>query len=172
MLLNRCLSPLFLMAALLIGIACTRPGVEASRRVALRTLIEDWKGKSFADFLKATSWNATYDSGYVDKSSFHIVEFEAFGPAPSVGSENSMTCYHMTEWTDGKPGSTTTGGANQPLGLLPMNATIQTETIRIPESRSGCKLIVWVDAKGLISSWRTEGGDCFMETMDRLKQPQ
>jgi hypothetical protein len=130
---------------LLANLACLNPSIEIAKRATMLTFIEGWKGKSFKEFLKTTGWNITHDSGYVNNASVRIVEFDAFGR-----SKTSTAYYYITQHTD--------------------NNSEPVETIKIPGIRSGCKLIVWVNPKGLISSWRTEGGDCFIETMDRLKK--
>lgn len=168
--LSRCIPPLFLTVALFTGTACARPGADATKRTTLQTLLADWKGKPFEGFLKATGWKATYDKGIDNRASFQTVEFTAFGPKGAEAPRNTLTYYHVTEWNGKQPGITTTGGANQPLGALYGSPSISAETLELPESQPGCKLTVRVDAQGLINSWHLHGGDCFVETLDRLKR--
>lgn len=163
-------SPLLVMAALLTGLACTPPGVEASRANALRAYLDDWKGKPFADFLQATRWQPNYDRTAARAGAFRVVGFIVLDSAAAPATSTTMTYHQVTPWTDNRPGASFTGGANQPLGAPPTNANVRTETVRMPESSPGCTLWVWVDGTGQISSWRLEGNDCTRETLDRLKQ--
>jgi hypothetical protein len=158
-----------LWTLLLVGLAaCTHPGVDASRTADLQADLDGWRGKPFTEFEKTTGWKGTQRTGPAG-ATFRVIEFNALG---AVGEANTLTYHQVTPWSnEGQPGPAMTQGPNQPVNLPSGNATVRTETITIPQSRTGCRLFVWVDAKGLISSWRMEGGECFRETLNRLKRP-
>jgi len=162
---TRLLAPLTLLSLLaMASVGCLSPQVDAARNTEFRTWMESWKGKPFAEFEKAVNWRITSDRSQAGTGVTRVVEYGGFRSASSA--DTTMTYHQVTPWNGNQPGVATTTGANQPLGQRPANATIRTETVRIPSSPSGCRLFLWVDAQGLISSYRMDGTDCFRETLD------
>lgn len=162
------LAPLTLLSLLavtsLATVGCLGPQAEAARSNDFRAWMEGWKGKPFAEFEKATNWRIASDRTMTGTGIARVVEYGGFRDAGTT--DTTMTYHHVTSWEGNRPGITTTTGANQPVGELPANARVRTETLRIPRSRSGCRLFLWVDAQGLISSYRMDGSECFRETLE------
>lgn len=165
----RCLSLLCLLGLALSGTACTRLRVESEKRHQLFGEIKSWEGRSVQDFLKSTGWIPSSEYG-IGNEGHRVLVFEVLG---TPASPTTLTYTHTTPWTgpDSKyPGVTTTSGPNQPVAPPPGTGTVRSERITIPQGESGCRLTLWVDAKGIIGSWRLEGSECSAETLDRLKK--
>lgn len=150
--------------ALMLG--CAPIQLEQKKRESFHQQMGTWIGKPLVRFLAETGWEPTRMEPSGLAQGQRVVEFNALGPRRVP---ETMTYHHVTEWNHGQVSGQWSTGANQPLPPLPVNASVRKETVTLPVNRSGCRLWLIVDGEGVIRQYRTEGTECFSETLERMK---